>query len=131
MICQQYALLASSVDCHDVPGHQVTELATKRIAIQCSDEDLIPGHTDTSHTGANRGYKITGQIYIFQNTVMYNKITNLQVTSFGFSIKSSSDLFNIKSHTKNLYLHVGLRSHYLTVYVIKPCVKIHKSCVKL
>lgn len=40
---------------------------------------------------------------------MRNKFTNLQVTSFGLSIKPSSDLLYIKSHIKISYLHVGLR----------------------
>ena len=58
-------------------------------------------------------------------------LKNIQATSFSFSIKSSSVLFDMQIHTKNLYLHVGLRSHSLTICVIKTSVKIHRSCVKL
>jgi hypothetical protein len=59
------------------------------------------------------------------------QFTKLQATSFSFSIKPSSDLLDMKSHTENLYLYVGWKSHALTVYVIKTSVEIHKSCVKL
>jgi hypothetical protein len=64
---------------------------------------------------------------------MRNKIyENLLVTSFGLSIKPSSVLLNAKNHTKKTYfwLRVGLRSHALTVHVIK-LVKMHKRCVKV
>jgi hypothetical protein len=51
------------------------------------------------------------------------QLTNLQVISFGFSVKPSSDLFTITSHIKKLYLHMGLRSNSLTIYVIKIYVR--------
>ena len=52
-------------------------------------------------------------IYIFKNTVMHKKCTSLEVTNFGFPFQLSSDLADIKSHTKHIYFHVGLRHHSL------------------
>jgi hypothetical protein len=52
---------------------------------------------------------------------------DLQVTSFGFSMKPSSDLFIIKSHVKNvsacgidISFPYNIRNNY---------VQIHKSCI--
>ena len=84
----------------------------------------------TDHYTTPFGYSY-GQLYTFKPLSSTTLFTNLQVTSFDFPIKPSPDLLIIESHTKNLYLHVVLRSHSLTTYVIKTYVKIQTSCVKL
>jgi hypothetical protein len=76
-------------------------------------------------------YRANSQVYIFRAPSCTTQFTNPQVPSFGFSMKPSSGVLVIKSHTKNLHLQVGLRSHSLAVYVIKTYVKILKSYVKL
>jgi hypothetical protein len=43
-------------------------------------------------------------LYILKTLSRTTQFTNLRLPSFGFSIKPSSDLFIIKSHTKHLHL---------------------------
>ena len=58
------------------------------------------------------------KIYVFKPLQCTTQFTARQVTSSGFSIKPSADLFINTNHTKNLYMCVGLRFLSLTTYVL-------------
>jgi len=63
------------------------------------------------------------QEYVFKPLPCTTEFAAPQVTSSGVSINPSADLFIITSHTKNLYLCVGLRFLSLTTYILKFTLK--------
>jgi hypothetical protein len=63
-------------------------------------------------------YKNHSQSYTAQHNTTHIQV--LQVTSFDFVNKPSSDLcLYQKPSSDNLFLHVGLKSHSFTIYVMK------------
>ena len=62
-------------------------------------------------------------IYLFKTPPYATQFTNLYISSFGFLVKWPSDLFIINSHINNLYLHMQMRSHSLTLIFITNIVR--------